>query len=282
MRDPSSDVEETSRFHRLTRPARRSLAASAGLVVVFIGYTFLVVYWGPFIRLDDALNRNYHVQALWPVLSRVDRIGQASPLNWSPERAFLLPLLGVVAALIAWRRRSWRPLALAILAVGLENVAVSIPKFTLDRGRPLSTHSFFSNGDLYPSGHTANMVAYYGLCYYLITHYAKVSEGAKRWLLNVVVGLSVVMFATSLLMRWHWFSDLVGGFMVGGAVLALVIGIDSLLPSHLDPVGDSATPARPSSVDVRRRPAMARSNHRVARGYPSSSSPAVEDHTSGS
>jgi membrane-associated phospholipid phosphatase len=281
MRDPSSDVEDTSRSHRPTRRRRRSFAVSAGLTVVFIGYTLLVVYWGPFIRLDDALNRNFHVQALWPVLSRVDRIGQASPLNWSPERAFLLPLLGVVAVLTGWRRRSWRPLGLAILAVSLENVLVMIPKFTLDRGRPLSGHSFFSKGDLYPSGHTANMVAYYGLCYYLITHYSGVSARTKRWLLNVVVGLSVIMFATSLLMRWHWFSDLVGGLMVGGIVLSLTIGIDALLPSKLDQAAESPAPARPSSVDVRQRPAMARTNHRVARGYSSTGSPGVEDRASG-
>ena len=131
-------------------------------------------------------------------------------------------------------------------------------------------------------GHTANMVAYYGLCYYLISHYSEVSARTKRWLRYVVVGLSVIMFATSLLMRWHWFSDLVGGLMVGGIVLALTIGIDALLPYHLDPVPDAPTPARPDSVDVRRRHAMARTDHRAARGYSSSGSPALEDRSSGS
>src|SRR3954468_3013253 len=122
MRDLSSGVEDLSRSHRPSRPRRRSPPVSAGLAVVFVAYTWLVVYWAPFIWLDDVLNRNFHVQALWPVLTRVDRIGQASPMNWSPKRAICLPLLGAVAALTGWRRRSWRPLGLAVLAVGLENL----------------------------------------------------------------------------------------------------------------------------------------------------------------
>lgn len=233
------------RIMRATRPIRGPLTLAGVLVATFVAYTALVVQWGPFIRLDDALNRNFHVQPLWPVLSRIDTIGQASPLNWSPGRAFCLPLLGAVAVVVACRCRSWRPLGLTILTVVMENVAVIIPKLTLDRGRPLSGRSFFSNGDLYPSGHTANMVAYYGLCYYLITHYSEVSARTQRWLLRVVVALSLTMFTTSLLLRWHWFSDLIGGFMLGGAVLALTIGIDALLGSR--PVAAR----RPASVDAR-------------------------------
>lgn len=245
------------RIRQVTRPMRRPLTLAAVLIATFVAYTVLVVHWSPLIRLDDALNRNFHVQPLWPFLARIDTIGQASPLNWSPGRAFCLPLLGVVAVVLCWRRRSWRPLALAILTVVMENVAVIIPKFTLDRGRPLSGRSFFSNGDLYPSGHTANMVAYYGLCYYLITHYSKVSARTQRWLLRIVVALSLTMFATSLLLRWHWFSDLIGGFMLGGAVLALTIGIDAILPSGrrraADPdASDQLLPAhRSTPVDDR-------------------------------
>jgi membrane-associated phospholipid phosphatase len=228
-------------------------------------YTFLVMYWAPFIWVDETLNRNFHVQSLWPVLTRVDRIGQASPLNWSPERAICLPLLGIVAGVTGWRRRSWRPLGLAVLVVALENLLVMIPKFALERGRPLSGRSFFSNGDLYPSGHTANMVAYYGLCYYLITHYAEISERARRWLFNVVVALAGIMFATSLLLRWHWFSDLVGGLMVGGVVLCLVMGIDALVPSRAGPPEES--PDLPRSTARRkatREPAMTRTTDQGA------------------
>lgn len=209
------------RMRRYTRPLRGSLAAAAGLSVAFVVYTWLVVNWSPFISLDSFLNRNFHVQSLWPVLTRVDRVGQ---------RAVCLPILAVVVAVTAWRHRSWRPALLATIAVFSVNLIVLIAKLAMSRGRPLSGQSFFADGDMYPSGHTANILVVYGLCYHLVTHYGRVSPRMKRLLFGFVCALSAVMLATSLLLRWHWFSDLVGGFMVGGAVLALTVGIDAAMP----------------------------------------------------
>ncbi len=209
------------RIRRTTRPLRNNLVVSAALLVTFVVYTWLVVRWSPFIRFDYYMNRNYHVQNAWPVLHVLDRIGQ---------RAVCLPILALVIAVTGWRHRSWRPVLLGVIGVFSVNLLVLIVKLALSRGRPLSGLSFFTDGDLYPSGHTANVVVCYGLCYHLITHYGHVSERVKRILIATLGVLCVVMFSTSLLLRWHWFSDLMGGFMIGGAVLALTVGIDAAVP----------------------------------------------------
>lgn len=211
----------TRRLRRYTRPLRGSLTVSAVLFATFIVYTWLVVNWGPFIRLDHFLDRNYHVRSLFPVLTKVDRIGQ---------RAVCLPILAVVVVVTGWRHRSWRPAMLAGIAVFSVNLLVLIAKVAMTRGRPVSGRGFFSGGDMYPSGHTANILLVYGLCFHLIAHYGDISARAKRVLLWAVCVFSVVMFSTSLTLRWHWFSDLIGGFMIGGAVLALTVGIDAAMP----------------------------------------------------
>ena len=133
-------------------------------------------------------------------------------------------------AVTGWRHRSWRPALLAAIAVFSVNLLVLIAKVAMTRGRPVSGRGFFSGGDMYPSGHTANILVVYGLCFHLIAHYGQISARTKRILLWAVCVLSVVMFTTSLTLRWHWFSDLVGGFLIGGAVLALTVGIDAALP----------------------------------------------------
>ena len=211
---------------------------SAGLLVAFVVYTLLVVNWGPFIRLDLYLNRNYHVHPLWPVLHVLDRIGQ---------RAVCVPILAVVAAGMSWWQRSWRPVLLAVIAVFAVNLVVLIVKLALSRGAPLSGQSFFADGDLYPSGHTANIMVVYGLCYHLVTYYGNVSTRIRRCLIGLLCVLSVSMFTTSLLLRWHWFSDLIGGFLLGGAVLALLVGVDSAVPFRsrrlvIEPAGHSDPP----------------------------------------
>src|SRR6478609_10170657 len=168
------------RLRRYTRPLRGPLTLSAALAVTFVIYTWLVINWGPFIRLDDFLDRNWNVQSLWPVLSKVDRIGQ---------RAVCLPILASVVAVTAWRHRSWRPAMLAGIAVFSVNLLVLIAKLAMSRGRPLSGHGFFAGGDMYPSGHTANILVVYGLCYHLITHYGRVSRRTQQVLLGLLVGL---------------------------------------------------------------------------------------------
>lgn len=225
-----------------TRHARMPLGSfglSAVLAATFAGYTWLIVNWEPFIRLDHYLNRNYHVQSLWTVLHVVDRIGQ---------RAVCLPILGTVIALTAWRQRSWRPVLLGAVGIFVVNLVVLVAKLAMARGRPLAGGSFFSDGDMYPSGHTANILLVYGLCYYLIAHYSRVSPRVRRALTVTLVVLSVVMLATSMLLRWHWFSDLVGGFLLGGAVLALTVAIDAALSSRAPKL--ESIPARPDAEIV--------------------------------
>lgn len=224
MRNTHAEADppvRSRRIRRVTRPLRGPLTVSLVLLAAFLVYTVLVVRWNPFVRLDFFLNRNFHVHSWWPLLHVLDRIGQ---------RAVCLPILGTVIVVTSWRHRSWRPALLGAAGIFIVNLLVLIAKLALSRGRPLTGESFFSDGDMYPSGHTANILVVYGLCYHLITHYAQVSAQVKKMLAATVVLLSCLMLTTSLLLRWHWFSDLVGGFMIGGAVLALTVGIDAAVP----------------------------------------------------
>lgn len=206
-----------ARTIRVAPPLRRRLVASSALVLVFVVYTLLVVIWQPFISLDDSLNRNFHVQSWWPVLHIVDHIGQ---------RLLCVTVLFAICGYVSWRHRSLRPVALCVIGVFLENLVVLLGKLALSRGHPLDHNSFFTNGDDYPSGHSANVIVVYGLCYWLLSRYGLATRRARRIFFALVVVFTLVMFTTSLLLRWHWFSDLVAGLMVGGAVLLLVTGVD--------------------------------------------------------
>jgi membrane-associated phospholipid phosphatase len=218
---PREPVGADTRIVRVARPLRGRLVASIGLAVLFVVYTFLDVHWSVFLHLDDTLNRNYHVRSWWTFLHIVDRIGQ---------RAVCLPILAAVTLITGWRHRSWRPPLLALSGVFLVNFLVLIAKLAMARGRPLEHGVFFSNGDDYPSGHTANIVVVYGLCYSVLMRYTNPGPKLRRVLLGIVLALPVIMFWTSLLLRWHWFSDLVGGFIIGGAVLLLLTGLDAWVP----------------------------------------------------
>lgn len=205
-----------------TRPLGRTLWLTAALVAAFAIYTLLVVDWSPLSSFDVFLNRNYHVHELWPELHTLDHVGQ---------RVFCLPVLGALLIGICWLQRSLRPMVVCAVGVIAINVIVLVLKLWLARGRPLSHEvAFFSGGEMYPSGHTANVVLVYGLAVHLVTYYEGVSRRTRNILIGVVCLCGAIMFTTSFLLRWHWFSDLISGYLIGGAVLALTVGLDRAVP----------------------------------------------------
>jgi undecaprenyl-diphosphatase len=194
------------------------------LAVVLLGLfaVFTVVTIGPLGRVDVALNGPRYLAPWRDELMAIDRIGQ---------RAVCLPLLAILTAVVAYRVRDWRPVTVAALAVVGLNLLVLILKLSLGREGPrLEDPAFFNGGDMYPSGHTANVVLVYGLMGFLLLRYGVASRRLRGWLVAAVVALSIVMTATSLALRWHWFTDLVSGLFVGAAVLALTAAFDTAIP----------------------------------------------------
>ncbi|MPZ93454.1 MAG: phosphatase PAP2 family protein [Propionibacteriales bacterium] len=210
------DLAPPSRGARVAR----GLLASGWLLLALLVLTMLAA--GPLRPVDIALNFQHDRMSFNPTLLTIDRIGQ---------RAVCVPVLVVVAALAGRRRRSWRPLVVAGLSVLVVNVAVGVLKLGLERGAPYDRQpAFFVDGVMYPSGHSANVVLVYGLAAYLWWRYAGASRRTRVWLVAAVVFLAHVMVLVSLALGFHWFTDLVAGVLVGGAVLQAVTTVDRAMP----------------------------------------------------
>ena len=83
----------------------------------------------------------------------------------------------------------------------------------------------------YPSGHASNAIFIWGVVAYLIYRYAHVDRYKGR-LASAGVGLlALTVCVVSLLRNTHWFLDLFGGLLLGGALLVLIIAIDRFFPS---------------------------------------------------
>jgi membrane-associated phospholipid phosphatase len=221
-----ASVERLPTVHsRRAQPSRGRVLREGFLVVGVIAVVFAV--WtlaaiGPLEHFDVLLNHRRHIQDLKPSLRILDRIGQ---------RAVCLPVLVLVTGYVAWRTRRWRPVTVAVSSVVAVNLVVLVLKLWLGRGQPrLEDPDFFNGGDLYPSGHTANVVLVYGLAAFLLVRYFGLSRRFRRMLWTVVFVLSLVMTVTSLTLRWHWFTDLIGGLLVGAAVLQATVTLDSVVP----------------------------------------------------
>lgn len=159
---------------------------------------------------------------------RIDDLG----LRWITALILL-----VTAGLISRRFRSFRPLNLAFLSLVFLNMFVGASKIFFGRCKAREDFDIcmFSGGMAYPSGHVANALVTWGLVAYIIFRYTHRApfEGLRfYWLVAVI---TIAVGAASLLRNTHWFTDLLGGVFLGGAILVLVVAIDRFIPSTRQP-----------------------------------------------
>jgi membrane-associated phospholipid phosphatase len=125
---------------------------------------------------------------------------------------------------LARRRRSWEPVVLAVGGVLAVNFVVGVLKLLTARGNArVGDPGFFENGILFPSGHAANAVMIYGLATYLARSFHGKDTRTARFLLGLTWFVSASMVVVGLYFQWHWFTDLIAGFLVAGALLRMTI-----------------------------------------------------------
>ncbi|MGN6687535.1 MAG: phosphatase PAP2 family protein [Actinomycetales bacterium] len=152
------------------------------------------------------------------LMDLLDHIGQ---------RAFCLPLLYAAVALVCWRRRRWWPAIVTTLGVLAVNVIVGAIKLATDRPSPRTGTAYaWQYGDLFPSGHTANIVFVYGLLAWLLIRDTRRGRQYAKWLV-LLVGLALaLMYWVSTYRATHWFTDLTLGAVLGGLILKYTILLD--------------------------------------------------------
>jgi membrane-associated phospholipid phosphatase len=172
-----------------------------------------------------------HYDLYW--IGRLKRAADAHPENTPWIRAVThlgnrTTLMAVALLGCAWqfcKGRRWLAAAWVIIAASgaLLNEAV---KRLAQRPRPSEIFEPIMNETSFsfPSGHAMGSLVGYGLIGYVMI------LQAKKWWQYVlpVIDVSVVVFAigfSRMYLRVHWATDVVGGFLLGGAWLALSLGV---------------------------------------------------------
>jgi membrane-associated phospholipid phosphatase len=140
----------------------------------------------------------------------------------------LTPIAIVLAALVAWRRRSVRPLLVFAAVFVLTYVTIGPSKIWLDRAAPHfpgpDREILFNPaaaGELsmsYPSGHVANALAWYGviavLWNALLRSLDRPALSPRAYAALRVLPPAIVFFTTTYL-AFHWITDSVAGLLLG-------------------------------------------------------------------
>ena len=208
-----------------------ALRWSGGLFIAFILVTLDIIFEGLLWRVDQFvadIERPRLTGFNEFLILRLDDLGL---------RGVTATVLLIAAALIGRRFNSWRPLNLSVLSLIFLHLFVGAAKIGFGRCKAREDFDIciFTDGMAYPSGHTANALVTWGLLAYIIFRYTHKDPFEGLRLYWVVGVMTIAVCIASLIRNTHWFTDLLGGMFLGGAILVLVVAIDRFIPSEKQP-----------------------------------------------
>ncbi|MGW0413100.1 phosphatase PAP2 family protein [Streptomyces collinus] len=202
------------------RYGARLLAAVALAAVAVVGFALLLILvesgWPPLWRLDTSAARRLHAFALshheWTAVLHLlsDRV-------WDP-----VTLRAAVAVLTAWLlyRRAWRLAAWAAVTAVTGGLVGLLTKAVVERARPaLPDPVAHAPGYSFPSGHAMTATTSFAILMLVLAPLLPRAWRITCWCVAVfsVVGVGFTRVALGV----HWFSDVLGGWLLGLTVVAL-------------------------------------------------------------
>lgn len=210
-----------------------TLAIAALAVWAFAGLTQDVVGHDE-LALVDPLFEN------WVVAHRTAGVSSAMQIvTWLGSTAVIVPLMLVAVVGLVARRRDWRSAALLVAAVAGAAGLYNTVKPVVGQPRPPATLWIgHFGGAAFPSGHATQGVAFYGMLALLLSTGRSLRARTLIWMSAAVIALAIG--ASRIYLGAHWLSDVLAGYALGTAWVALILAANLLI-----------TAAR-GSVDARR------------------------------
>ncbi|MFF3093305.1 phosphatase PAP2 family protein [Streptomyces cyaneofuscatus] len=204
---------------RSPRPAAALAAGTAVLALFVVLLALVAAQWSPLMSLDRTVADSLHRHAVTePGLVHVNRV--LTDWFWDP---WTMRALIAVAVVALWWRGA-RLLALWVAAASLLGSLLSQGvKAAVDRERPRWPDPVDSaHFAAFPSGHAMTAVVSCGLLLWLLRLYG---AGPALWAGAVAVAVvsAIGVAVTRVYLGVHWLTDVVGGTLLGVAVVAFTV-----------------------------------------------------------
>lgn len=195
------------------------------LAIVLTG--LVAAHWEPLLSYDDQLARDLHASAVThPGFTHLMRV--LTDWVWDTWT-----MRGLAAAACFWLwLRGDRPRALRIaVAVAVASAVQQGLKALVGRARPVWPDPVDSaHYAAYPSGHAMTAATVCALMLWLLPRHAPKRLVRTAWAVAAVSVLGVGF--TRLYLGVHWFSDVLGGWLLGMALAALAIRFRCVCPGR--------------------------------------------------
>jgi membrane-associated phospholipid phosphatase len=199
---------------------------AGGLLLILAVLTVNVLFHGPLTGLDERIRGAVLARwdsPAWGWLGTAAH-GPALRLTDLGTTMVAVPVLAAVALALAIRRRTIRPVLVALTGVVLLTGTVIPAKIIIARPGPGLPAVVPGQFGAFPSGHTSTACVCFSLAVLMLVagHPARVRYPA-------LAGLAALWLAVGAALVWcdyHWFTDVVAGWALSGLIIQLTFWIN--------------------------------------------------------
>lgn len=186
-----------------------------GLIVIFLGLLYAMSK-GYTSTIDDFGVRGFaRTESLTGIMKVITTFGE----SW---------FLVLVSILFIIFVRDKKDGVVSIICLGGIAGINNILKNIVQRARPMFNQLVEVSGYSFPSGHSASAFGFYGFLIYLI--YKRCENKALRNVsIVLLVALIIGIGVSRVYLGVHYISDVIGGFLLGGAYLSLYVNLSKTL-----------------------------------------------------
>ena len=133
-------------------------------------------------------------------------------------------IASLITAVMVWRWRSRTPLILMLIAVAGSLTMTTVGKAIVGRVRPPLSEAVppYEYAFSFPSGHALNSTVIAGMVAYLLVRRLR-SPSARALAVVTAAVWAIAMGLSRVFLGHHWLTDVMFGWLLGGAWLALLI-----------------------------------------------------------
>lgn len=201
------------------RPVRVTVASVTAVALTVVFVALLVVAARPLNPLDERVTRELFEYTVadpgvtWLLVVWTELFG---PWTWR--------VVVLVLAVWLWRRERRGVALWAAATIVVGGLIGWLLKVIVDRERPvLPDPVAFAPGDAFPSGHALNVTLGAGILLLLAMPQLSAGGRAAAWAGAVFLIVSVAY--TRVALGVHWVSDVLGGIVLGVALLAVSVAV---------------------------------------------------------
>jgi len=193
----------------MTKKPRLLVSLFIFLILIFIGLSVLIAY-NPILQFDINVSlavQEYQAKWLDYLMLAISLFGE---LPWS-----LLSVLAVAAIFYVNKLKRESYFIVLVLFSGLVILGI---KNIINRPRPTSFYVRLvevNRFQSYPSGHVLSYVLFFGFLIVLMQNLKTIDKVWRNLITTISVFLVIMIAPSRIYLGAHWFTDTLGGFLLG-------------------------------------------------------------------